>query len=314
MLRRILLASGGALVLTGAAAAANSEERPPPPNEERPPPSPPNWDGFYTGMNVGGAFGSPAVFTQSINVFDAYGPETGETEALASALSQTGYTPLHTGGVIGGGQIGYNFQFYNNFVVGIETDINGLSQRGRGSFAKTTPDDPIINDFANAVVSSEKAVDWLGTVRGRLGWLVTPTFLIYGDGGLAYGGVRGSTHVHAFWTPGGLDTAGDAWTDASGSLSATRVGWTAGGGLEWMFMPNWSLKIEYLYYDLGHATWANSPNSAFSTITIDAIGAAAGTINATNISTSTTRFTGNIVRAGLNYHFNWGAPPVVAKY
>ena len=41
---------------------------------------------------------------------------------------------------------------------------------------------------------------------------------------------------------------------------------TAGGGVEWMFMPNWSLKFEYLYYDLGQATWANSPNSSFQTL------------------------------------------------
>jgi len=307
MLRRILLASAGAVMLTGVAAAANPEEKTPPPP---PPPTyqpPPGWTGFYSGMNVGGAFGSPPVTTQAINVFSIYSfPAT----ALASALSQTGSAPLHTSGVIGGGQIGYNYEFYNNLVVGIETDFNGLSQRGRGSFANTTPD--FVGDYANAVVSSEKAVDWLGTVRGRLGWLVTSTFLIYGDGGLAYGGVRGSTNVHAFWSPGGPHSDVNGWTDASGSLSTTQVGWTAGGGVEWMFMPNWSLKFEYLYYDLGQATWANSPNSSFQTLEFG--GLAAGTITATNISTSTTRLNGNIVRAGLNYHFNWGAPPVLAKY
>ena len=245
--------------------------------------------------------------TQAINVFSIF---TFPATALASAQSQTGSAPLHTDGVIGGGQIGYNFQFNNNFVVGIETDINGVGQRGRGSFANTTAD--FEGDYANAVVSSEKAVDWLGTVRGRLGWLVTPTFLIYGDGGLAYGGVRGSTNVHAFFTPGGPHSDFNSWTDASGSRSTTRVGWTAGDGVEWMFIPNWSLKVEYLYYDLGHATWANSPNSSFQTLASEDL--AAGTITATNISTSTTRITGNIVRAGLNYHFNLGAPPVFAKY
>jgi outer membrane immunogenic protein len=240
-------------------------------------------------MNVGGAFGSPPVTTQAINVFNLVPSNVALASALsASALSQTGSAPVHTSGVIGGGQIGYNIQLYNNFVVGIETDINGLGQRGRGSFANTV-------STANAVVSSEKAVDWLGTVRGRLGWLVSPTFLIYGDGGLAYGRVQGSTNVHAFWTPGGI-TEDSAWTDASGSLSTTRLGWTVGGGAELMFTPNWSLKVEYLYYDLGNATWANSPNSSFDT-------EVPRTIIGTNISTSTTRFTGNIIRVGLNYHF-----------
>ncbi|MGH8245354.1 MAG: porin family protein, partial [Gammaproteobacteria bacterium] len=166
MLRRILLASAGAVALTGAAAAANPEEKPPPPTYVPPPPPtyqpPPGWTGFYSGLNVGGAFGSPPVFTQAINVFSSpflslLSPTTGP----ASALSQTGSAPLLTGGVIGGGQIGYNFKFSNNFVVGIEADINGLGQRGRGSFANTTPDG--LGDFANAVVSSEKRVDWLGT-------------------------------------------------------------------------------------------------------------------------------------------------------
>ena len=262
MLRRVLLALASAVAVSSAAAAGNPEEKPPPPPPPTyVPPQPPGWTGFYSGMNVGGAFGSPPVTTQAINVFSIF---TFPATALASAQSQTGSAPLHTGGVIGGGQIGYNFQFYNNWIVGIETDINGLGQRGHGSFANTTPD--FEGDSANAVVSSEKAVDWLGTVRGRVGWLVTPTFLIYGDGGLAYGGVRGSTDVNAFFTPGGPHSDANSWTDASGSLSTTQVGWTAGGGVEWMFMPNWSLKVEYLYYDLGHATWANSPNSLFPTL------------------------------------------------
>jgi len=229
---------------------------------------------------------------------------------------------VETGGVIGGGQIGYNFKLSNNFLVGLETDISGLSQSGRGSFANATPDlaglvgVPV--DFANAVVSSEKAVDWLGTVRGRVGWLATPTLLIYGGGGLAYGGVRGNTNIHAYWTPGGFFTPGNFWTGASGSLSTAQVGWTAGGGVEWMFMTNWSFKVEYLYYDLGPATWANSPNSSLASYSYTAsatragvgfsysgsVSALAGAPTATNISTSSTRFTGNIVRVGLNFHFH----------
>jgi outer membrane immunogenic protein len=269
----------------------NPEERAPPPTYQ----PPPNWTGIYGGMNVGGAFGSPSVDTTAANIFsDAL--LIPSSAVSASVLSQTGSAPVHTGGVIGGGQIGYNFQFNTNLVAGIETDINGLGQWGRGSFANTTQD--FDGDFANAVVSSEKRVDWLGTVRGRLGWLVTPTFLIYGDGGLAYGGVRGSTNINAFWTPGGPSTTwawDEAWIGGSGSLSTAQLGWTAGGGVEWMFMPSWSLKVEYLYYDLGHATWGISPSLLFATSSPDVV--------ATNVSTSTTRFTGNIVRAGLNYHF-----------
>jgi outer membrane immunogenic protein len=191
----------------------------------------------------------------------------------------------------------------NNFLVGLETDINGLSQSGHGSFKNATPDS--FRDLTYAAVSSEKRVDSLGTLRGRVGWLATPTLLIYGTGGLAYGGVRGSTNSLPAWTgPAFSIFPATAWTSSSGSLSANQVGWTAGGGVEWMFMSNWSLKVEYLYYDLGPATWANSPNSAINPFH--------GTrLAATNVSTSSSRFTGNIVRAGLNYHFNWGEPAPV---
>jgi outer membrane immunogenic protein len=84
-----------------------------------------------------------------------------------------------------------------------------------------------------------------------------------------------------------------------------RVGWTAGGGLEWLFAPNWSLKVEYLYYDLGRVSYALFPLQQFGGFgtVLDTVGA----------SQSSTRFSGNIVRAGLNYHFTFPAP-VVAKY
>ena len=88
------------------------------------------------------------------------------------------------------------------------------------------------------------------------------------------------------------------------AFSDTRVGWTAGAGLEWMFMPNWSAKVEYLYYDLG------TVNSAFFIPAVDNVTG----FQAFFAGQSRARFNGNIVRAGVNYHFNWGAAPIVAKY
>jgi outer membrane immunogenic protein len=90
-----------------------------------------------------------------------------------------------------------------------------------------------------------------------------------------------------------------------GGLSNSRVGWTAGGGAEWLFAPNWSVKVEYLYYDLGSVTYGLSPLTNTFTDT--------GAVAWSSSPFATTRFTGNIVRAGLNYHFIWPAP-VVAKY
>jgi outer membrane immunogenic protein len=92
----------------------------------------------------------------------------------------------------------------------------------------------------------------------------------------------------------------------SNSISNTKVGWTAGGGAEWMFLPNWSVKVEYLYYDLGSLTTADA---VFAVAPVaPAVGLYAATQNKT-------RFNGSVVRAGIDYHFVWGAPaPVVAKY
>jgi outer membrane immunogenic protein len=84
-----------------------------------------------------------------------------------------------------------------------------------------------------------------------------------------------------------------------GTFNKTLAGWTAGGGVEWLFYPNWSLKVEYLYYDLGRVTFSMSP--LVNSFTVGA-------------PVASTRFNGNIVRAGLNYHFNWMPAPIVAKY
>jgi outer membrane immunogenic protein len=134
--------------------------------------------------------------------------------------------------------------------------------------------------------------------------LITPTLLAYGTGGLAYGGVHLSSSIAQTCT--GCVFLGTP--SSFGSFSDTRVGWTAGGGLEWMFLPNWSAKVEYLYYDLGSVTANSSP-----IVGLNGVGVV-GALFMTSFPQTTTRFNGHVVRAGLNYHFNWGAAPVVAKY
>jgi outer membrane immunogenic protein len=226
--------------------------------------------------------------------------------ASASALSGTGNFPIDNGGFIGGGQIGYNYQFYNNFVVGLEADIQGIA--GSSSTATAGAGAGVPGFPANALsgtVSTSKSLDYLGTVRGRIGYLVTPTLLVYGTGGLAYGGANSSTSVFQGLSGPvgpGLQTA----FGTSGSYSDTLVGWTAGAGLEWLFAPNWSAKLEYLYYDLGTVSYGSG---------LIASTAASGANFFTNVVSTTTKFDGHIVRAGVNYHFNWGsAAPVLAKY
>jgi outer membrane immunogenic protein len=79
--------------------------------------------------------------------------------------------------------------------------------------------------------------------------------------------------------------------------SNTRSGWTAGGGIEWMFLPNWSLKGEALYYDLGR----------FETQLplVTSVAAVGGGLVGSAVTVASFRENGIIARAGLNYHFNW---------
>ena len=78
-----------------------------------------------------------------------------------------------------------------------------------------------------------------------------------------------------------------------------RVGWTVGAGGEWMFAPNWSLKAEYLYYDLGTANYA----TGLSQFCLGAGCAVPGGLFASTTGITSVRFTGSTARVGVNYHF-----------
>ena len=304
MLRCTLLASVGAIALTGSALAADLPYRAPPP-VYLPPPPVPTWTGLYLGINAGYTWSNTnAVRTVTANVFGNPALVGGPQFGVASAALAAASVPAKIDGFIGGGQIGYNYQFANSFVVGLEADIQGIAASGGRTtrFSQATA-----AGFAgfpiNQTLSASRDLDYLGTVRGRLGFPITPTLLVYGTGGLAYGQTKSSTNItQVVLNAAALPNAYSSF----GRYSNTRVGWTAGGGIEWLFTPNWSLKAEYLYYDLGSATYALSPLQNFN---------AAGTLFTQGAPVSRTRFTGNVVRAGLNYHFNWGYPaPIVAKY
>ena len=281
-MKKILFAvSAVALALSaGSAMAADLPSRKEAPVYVPPPPPPPMWTGFYGGLNIGGGWDANGGQSGYSGYYDPRWA-IGATPAGYSAVGPNlffmpnGNTLGSQGGVVGGAQAGYNFQF-NQFVIGAETDFQGTSLSGGGNNTPLTlfPSFyPGANNYLNpigAVTGSNVSLPWFGTVRGRVGYLFTPTLLIYGTGGFAYG------EVDAF-----------GWSN-------TRTGWTAGGGVEWMFAPHWSAKAEYLYVDLG----SNGQTGGL------------GWTYGQNFHPQL-----NIVRLGVNYHFNWAAPaPVVAKY
>jgi outer membrane immunogenic protein len=241
------------------------------------------WNGFYGGLNVGYA-DEQSTFTTAAN----YTPDTalgvvpGVSEGLA-ALSSGRITTNNGMGVIGGGQVGYNVQLGKLWVVGLEADIQGKTGTSSGSVAG----DVVIGVPITSVQTVSAKTDWIGTVRGRFGIVLTPTWLVYFTGGLAYGGSSGNSTLSQ------SGTNGFAGVGAS-SFSNTRIGGTFGAGLEWMFAQHWSAKAEYLFYDLGTTNFSYAATSGFFI---------PGQATVYQTVSNSVHLEGNIARVGVNYHF-----------
>ena len=203
------------------------------------------WSGFYAGVNGGYGWDNTVSFSSS----------------FASEASLN--TSLKPAGAFGGLTFGVGHQT-GGIVLGAETDIQIANIRDDGAFTVCS------GSTCGAVTASgsRSTIDWFGTLRARAGFPLDPKFLVYGTAGAAYGGIsaRGVADGYNF------------------SADAVRFGWVAGAGAEWKMTPNWSLKGEWLYADLGSMSLtssgiptANSPDNAF-----------------------------NIIRFGLNYKFGAG--------
>jgi outer membrane immunogenic protein len=205
-------------------------------------------------------------------------------------------------GINGGAQAGYNWQV-RNVLIGLETDIQASGEKGTNTFAGTIQNfTPAFNQGNNsATVTDSTKLDWFGTTRARLG-LVTDRWLVYGTGGVAYGEVNLSGNVQPSNDIAGVNNAPIVWNQ-----STTRVGWAAGVGVENAITRNWSWKLEYLYVDLGTATASLSGGLGTSFAPHqNCYGAAIGCNFAQNPASGTTssHFTDNIVRLGVNYRLN----------
>ena len=255
------------------------------------------WCGWYVGGNVGGTWAQDTnVTTASAPGFAAgAGTPTGFVpEANVAAALASNSIGGKQSGFIGGGQIGYNLQLAPAWVAGVETDIQGLSNSKGASAVTATSGVPIfVTEAFTSTTAVSRHVDYLGTLRGRLGFLVTPSLLFYGTGGLAYGGVHAATVISQADTgilPGPVSAS---YTSAA-AINTTRAGWTAGAGAEMRLWDHWTGKLEYLYYDLGTVSYS-LPNLVANV----PFAAPAWTASAA----SSARFNGNVVRVGLNYKF-----------
>lgn len=224
-----------AALLAALVLPAGAADLRPRPVTKAPPPVPTpmaqvyNWTGFYIGGHVGGAF-------------------TGDNSLAGS-----------DGRFLGGVQLGADYQFNSNWVLGIEAQYGWLTN-GNGGVA-----------FPVGGIASQEPRG-IGSVTGRFGYAWGPT-LAYVKGGYAFADNHTSVTVagvpQAFMADGGKD------------------GWTVGAGLEYMFAPSWSAKVEYLYADLDSQDYFNG-------------------------AVASGRTSLNTVKAGVNYHFNWGGPAAPA--
>lgn len=172
-----------------------------------------NWTGFYVGIYGGGGWGKHdrsniAGFNNSYN---------------------------STGGLIGA-TAGYNWQFNNPLVVGLEGDIAWASIKGDDGGVGGTVD--------------ESKYRWLGSVRGRIGYAFN-NFLVFGTGGWAFANID---HTN-FGPP--VD-----------SFNNDRSGWTLGGGVEYAFQKNWTARVDYRYYDFGTYT-RSAPTNGILPYSVD---------------------------------------------
>jgi opacity protein-like surface antigen len=255
------------------------------------------WSGFYVGFNSGYVWTADSgLGATSANLLDS-GLISGEWGA-ASALGATGAVSGRLNGFLNGGQAGYNWQFSDKLVAGFEADIAGAGVRGGGGFGSVFPSTLVPGAAAVTSGTIDRSLEFLGTARGRLGYAVTPNMLVYATGGLAYGGVDFRTTIKQILTPSLLATNG-----AGADFFDIRAGWTIGAGFEWAFTRNLSAKLEYLYYDLGSVTLTNETIEPLIHTNI-----LTNRLAVADATTASTRFDGHMLRAGLNYRFDWSQP------
>jgi outer membrane immunogenic protein len=226
----------------------------------RPVAVPYNWTGFYLGGEVGGGW-SDNTLNYSPN--DQVAAPLLNGNAGIPGQQPFPSVPFRQAGVVGGVEVGYNWQFSEQWLVGVEADFSFSGMKGHTSGTSVfVPPAPGFAGFTN-IVDASQTTDWYGTIRGRAGWLATPNLLLFGTGGFAYGRVGDSANHTMGSAPGNF--AGDVVGSISaicvasvpcyaGASSAIRTGWAAGGGAEWLFDRYWSAKVEYQFVNLGTET------------------------------------------------------------
>jgi outer membrane immunogenic protein len=256
-----------AALIGSAAQAADLPVKAPP--KALPPVS--NWTGFYVGANVGYGW-SHRDFTNTI---------TGTLGTIQNSAVSSGNDDGK--GWLGGGQIGFNYQFLNHWVAGIEADLDAAHITSSTSACFTGL------SGIKACGNRDTDVKDFGTVRGRLGYVFN-NVLVYGTGGWAWGHGSNAIQINCIGPGCPGMSAVPPTSPAPASVDVNPSGWTAGGGVEWAFLPNLTLRAEYLHLQFDGITEDRSKSGFFPSLFISS-----------HVSSNVGV---DLVRVGLNYKFN----------
>ena len=278
LIRSALLATTAIVMAGGALAADLPSRRAPPPTAYVAVPVF-TWTGFYVGANAGYiGSDSGSIFTTGNN-----GPLAGPSTIFnVNSGARPGLTKVDPNGFTGGAQIGYNYQI-GSIVVGLEADASYTDRAQSIGVIGST----------GAVSAFRTDLSYIGTVRGRLGYAFD-RLMVYGTGGLAYGGLENNANFFATPAAGGTNVL-----QFSGGRNKIETGYAVGGGIEYALPTTFSLfnsnavtiKAEALYYDLGK-----------NNITVADTGLAPVAVRGQSYN-SRFETDGIIARAGVNFKF-----------
>jgi hemoglobin/transferrin/lactoferrin receptor protein len=191
-----------------------------------------DWTGLYLGGHLGYAFSNIKGVTTA-------------TDGTSNAVTQTESANINLADLARGGQIGFNYQFDNRVVIGVEGDVSWTKLYGVQESRATESAALAAAGWLQAKTTYQQ--DWIATLRGRVGYAFDRMF-IYGTAGLAFLSEREvrsqyRSDIGSGSLPFGRSTA-EIFKE---NVTKTRQGWTVGTGLEYALMNNWSLKGEYAY-------------------------------------------------------------------
>lgn len=272
----VSVVSAAAVLVTGAANAADLS-----PAAIKAPPAAPvhSWTGCYAGAQVGWGWGSPS-FSDSTprNVFSATGANLAGGLFDPQALQRT--ASIDDSGVLFGAQVGCDYQFSGNLLVGISGSAAGADING-------TAIDPYTEAgglVAPSTGTMTAKTDFLADVSGRLGVIWANEILFYAKGGVAW--------AHTDYTADTCYCSSDSAT--AFSANSTTTGALVGGGFEWALAANWSAFAEYNHYFFGSQT-VNFTAPGIGFVFTPPLTAAVSV-----------RPSLDVVKVGVNYHFNSG--------